>query len=142
MNEAAKTGAGIILRSVATILLALALTYIGIHVFRDPIARRFTHYAPGFSDAGFSSIRAGDSQERVIRVLGQPMARYYLLEWADHSYRTHPVVPPDQFPTGMSLYRDVLQYSSRAQSHLPFRRVEVMLTSDANVADTTTLISD
>ena len=142
MNAAAKTGAGIFLRSVATILLALALTYIGIHVFRDPIARRFTHYAPGFSDAGFSSIRAGDSRERVVSALGQPMARYYLLEWADHSYRTHPVVPPDQFPPGMSLYREVLQYSSRAQSHLPFRRVEVMLTPDANVADTTTLISD
>ena len=116
MNAAAKTGAGIFLRSVATILLALALTYIGIHVLRDPIARRFTHYAPGFSDAGFSSIRAGDSRERVVSALGQPMARYYLLEWADHSYRTHPVVPPDQFPTGMSLHREVLQYSRSAHT--------------------------
>ena len=142
MNEAAKKGAGIFLRSVAIILLALALTYIGIHVFRDPVARRFTHYAPGFSDVGFSSIQAGDSRERVISILGQPMARYYLLEWADHSYRTYPVVPPDQFPPGMSLYREVLQYSSCAQSHLPFRRVEVLLNPDASVAGTDTFISD
>ncbi|QJE98658.1 hypothetical protein [Luteolibacter luteus] len=63
------------------VLLFLVAVFGGIPLLSHYAAEEGTFYAPSFSKAGFSAIKAGDGIEEVYRLVGEPL--YVLLPQMD-----------------------------------------------------------
>jgi len=87
----------------------------------DSLARFNTRYPPKFSFERFAQIQSGDSGQRVIELLGEPLSR------SNSAYR-----PGVEF----------LTYSEPKEEKSDFRSVTIELANDGNVAGMIDYLTD
>jgi hypothetical protein len=104
---------GIVAWSYLILLLVVAL--------HDPFARLNTRYAPGFSSERFAKVQSGDSRQRVIELLGEPLSR------SNSNYR-----PGVEF----------LTHSEPKEDKDDFRSATIELAKDGSVASKHDYVTD
>ena len=134
-----------ILKIVAIIVAVIAspfLFFLGAISFHDYACRRDTRYAPSFTETSFRTLQPGDTREKVLATIGEPVSRWLVLQYPNGAYNGHAAVPISEFPSGTSLYREVLDYSESTKPPADFRRVAVALNRDGQVVDVNDYVTD
>ena len=130
---------GIVLSPIAWVMIAYVLP-MAVH---DPLAKLNTRHGPKFSFERFNQIQKGDSESRVIELIGAPLNHDFMTYkpgdgWGGVHQRAR---TREEVRTDLKIKFKCLHYST-SKSGGDFRWITVYLGDDGSVTDTNDFVTD
>jgi hypothetical protein len=130
---------GILLSPVAYVMTVDVLPML-VH---DPLAKLNTRYGQGLSFEGFGQIRRGDSDSRVIELIGRPLSQEFLAAKPGNEANGASQVAKtrEEVRTDLEIRSTWLHYST-SKNGGDFRWIIVFLGEDGSVTGTNDFVTD
>jgi hypothetical protein len=126
-------------KATASVLVSLLAAAIGVVAVEtglhgDPISRLNTRYASGYSSRRLNEIAPGDSIDRVLKILGEPLHRGFTV-YRDEggAVPVEGVQSRSQLPLGARIYGEFLHYSEAKNAQRDYHLIWIHIGEDNRV---------
>lgn len=100
----------------------------------DPISRLNTRYASSYSSRGLNEIAHGDSIDRVLKILGEPLNRgFTVYREGGGAVPVEGVRSRSQLPPGARIYGEFLHYSEAKNAQRDYHLIWIHIGEDNRV---------